>query len=209
MASGPGAASSAADPALGRSRIRARLRFESASGSQPRVNQRVPPRAGDRGTRRRSGIQSSRGHGQPGRSHRARHLRQGRRWTSQGAAHLEDPTGRSKVERPSPPEASRLDLSLLLWLGWLTSRSSLLITTGDLYRDYLHGIAETTMDEDIGPDQIVNWTRLGSPRDYVSGRNVRQPRISLTYRDVVKVSRLGQRLGQRLGAPHAGVSSLR
>lgn len=68
---------------------------------------------------------------------------------------------------------------------------SLLITTQSLYTDYLHGIAD--IDEDVGlsPESIVNWPLLNSPDTFADGINIRETRTSLTYRDVLKVSRLG------------------
>ena len=64
----------------------------------------------------------------------------------------------------------------------------------DLYVHFLHGIAETTRDEDLGPDRIANWALLGSPATYSSGTNERGTRISLTYRDVLRVVHLGNKL---------------
>lgn len=72
---------------------------------------------------------------------------------------------------------------------------SLLITTEDLYTDYLHGIADIDEDLDLSPDRIVNWSLLGNPEAFTSGRNERQTRTSLTYRDVLKVSKAGSKLG--------------
>ncbi|KAI9884610.1 MAG: hypothetical protein M1823_003597 [Watsoniomyces obsoletus] len=72
---------------------------------------------------------------------------------------------------------------------------SLLITTGSLYTDFLHGITETSVDEDLGPESIVNWNLLGAPQDYASGQSPRRTRTSLTYRDVLKVSHLSDKLG--------------
>ena len=72
---------------------------------------------------------------------------------------------------------------------------SLLITAADLYTDYLHGIADTEKDEDLSPDTIANWDLLRSKEDFESGSYQRQTRTSLTYRDVLKVSKLGSKLG--------------
>ncbi|KMQ48893.1 hypothetical protein A7C99_5852 [Trichophyton rubrum] len=76
----------------------------------------------------------------------------------------------------------------------LQERRSLLITTGTLYSDFLHGIAEKTSDEDLGPDTICNWGNLGDSQLFGTGKYERQTRISLTYRDVLKVSKLGNSL---------------
>ncbi|WEW55328.1 hypothetical protein PRK78_000757 [Emydomyces testavorans] len=68
---------------------------------------------------------------------------------------------------------------------------SLLITTRDLYTDYMHGIAERTSDDDLGPESICNWDQLGDKSPFEEGNYKRQIRISLTYRDVCRVSKLG------------------
>ncbi|RDL40406.1 Calpain [Venustampulla echinocandica] len=68
---------------------------------------------------------------------------------------------------------------------------SLLITTGELYTDYLHGIAEVHEDVNLGPDTVSNWDLLRSPELIVDGKLQRSTRTSLTYRDVKKVVKLG------------------
>lgn len=70
---------------------------------------------------------------------------------------------------------------------------SLLITTNDLYTKHLHGIAERETDEDLGPETISNWDLLGERDRYVQsgGRYARRTRISLTYRDVLQVAKVG------------------
>ncbi|KAH9222655.1 hypothetical protein DL95DRAFT_325599 [Leptodontidium sp. 2 PMI_412] len=72
---------------------------------------------------------------------------------------------------------------------------SLLITTGQLYTDFLHGIADVSQDVDLGPNTVSNWNLLRSPDDFINGNNERRIRVSLTYRDVLKVSKLGGQLG--------------
>ncbi|KAF4821592.1 Alpha-ketoglutarate-dependent dioxygenase alkB-like protein 6 [Colletotrichum siamense] len=72
---------------------------------------------------------------------------------------------------------------------------SLLITTDNLYTDYLHGIADTDEDVELSADSIVNWDLLRSKDHYATGRNVRATRTSLTYRDVMQVSKLGAKFG--------------
>jgi alkylated DNA repair protein alkB family protein 6 len=67
---------------------------------------------------------------------------------------------------------------------------SLLITTGEAYQDLMHGIASIVVDENLNVDTVANWSLLA---DYKSieengGRSARQTRVSLTYRDVLKVS---------------------
>lgn len=72
---------------------------------------------------------------------------------------------------------------------------SLLITTLDLYNDYLHGIADITEDTDLSEDTVTNWNHLRSSPQFLEGRNIRQTRTSLTYRDVMEVSKLGSKFG--------------
>lgn len=72
--------------------------------------------------------------------------------------------------------------------------TSLLVTTDDLYTQFLHGIAEKTIDEDLGPNRIANWEMLGDPDVFAPGHVERKARISLTYRDVIKVSRISHKL---------------
>lgn len=76
----------------------------------------------------------------------------------------------------------------------LQERRSLLITTGSLYSDYLHGIAETKRDDDLRQETVCNWGLLGDRQCYENGAYDRETRISLTYRDVLKVSKLGNSL---------------
>jgi alkylated DNA repair protein alkB homolog 6 len=65
---------------------------------------------------------------------------------------------------------------------------SLLVTKGDMYVNTLHGISEITTDEELGSGSIANWEALGDTSAYESGRAARQTRVSLTMRDVIKVS---------------------
>lgn len=73
----------------------------------------------------------------------------------------------------------------------LQERRSLLITRGSIYTDFLHGIAETTRDEDLGPHSICNWDLLREADSYRADWYQRETRISLTYRDVLKVAKMG------------------
>lgn len=68
---------------------------------------------------------------------------------------------------------------------------SLLITTKKMYTDYLHGIAEMERDEGLSANTICNWDLLGEKERYECGWYERETRISLTYRDVLKVAKLG------------------
>ncbi|KAJ4361842.1 hypothetical protein N0V83_010783 [Neocucurbitaria cava] len=67
---------------------------------------------------------------------------------------------------------------------------SLFITTGDAYRQLLHGIASIEVDDNLNAQTVANWSLLAEPRviEEAGGRNIRSTRISLTYRDVLKVS---------------------
>ncbi|MCJ1357277.1 MAG: hypothetical protein MMC33_007273 [Icmadophila ericetorum] len=82
----------------------------------------------------------------------------------------------------------------MLKLRILQEPRSLLITTGSLYKDYLHGITETDVDADLNSDDICNWDQLGSIESFESGTKKRESRVSLTIRDVIKVKSLGKGL---------------
>ena len=73
---------------------------------------------------------------------------------------------------------------------------SLLITTGSAYADTLHGIAEVREDTNLNEETVANWNLLENKQDLVAneGRNERTTRISLTYRDVLKVSNIGTKI---------------
>jgi alkylated DNA repair protein alkB family protein 6 len=73
----------------------------------------------------------------------------------------------------------------------LQERRSLLVTRGKMYTDFLHGIAETTRDENIGPESICNWELLREKKAYRKGWFERETRTSLTYRDVLHVAKIG------------------
>ncbi|PGH08811.1 hypothetical protein AJ80_07770 [Polytolypa hystricis UAMH7299] len=68
---------------------------------------------------------------------------------------------------------------------------SLLVTTEALYTDHLHGIADRVRDEDLSARTICNWDLLGDAKAFEVGGYDRETRVSLTYRDVLKVSKLG------------------
>jgi alkylated DNA repair protein alkB homolog 6 len=68
---------------------------------------------------------------------------------------------------------------------------SLLVTSGEMYSETLHGISEAVFDEDLSPETVANWDMLGDPAPFESGRAERSTRISLTYRDVLRVAKLG------------------
>lgn len=77
---------------------------------------------------------------------------------------------------------------------------SLLITTRSAYTTTLHGISPIEVDYNLGPETVANWSLLGDTQQYVNagGKNERGTRVSLTYRDVLKVSKAGG-LGKILG----------
>lgn len=67
-------------------------------------------------------------------------------------------------------------------------RRSLLITTGEMYNGWLHGITELEVDERL--EEVVNWELVDRKADFVEARSARSTRISLTFRDVLKVKTL-------------------
>ncbi|KAI9806362.1 MAG: hypothetical protein M1825_006477 [Sarcosagium campestre] len=71
---------------------------------------------------------------------------------------------------------------------------SLLVTGKDMYINSLHGISDVLIDEDLGPATITNWTMLGDTAQFLNGQNNRDLRISLTYRDVLKVADVDSKL---------------
>jgi len=78
---------------------------------------------------------------------------------------------------------------------------SLLITTQELYTDYLHGIDPVSVDSNLSEQTVANWNLLHTPSLFEDGQHERQTRISLTYRDVLKVSKLGSKLGPMFRRP--------
>jgi len=71
----------------------------------------------------------------------------------------------------------------------LQEPGSLLITTDYVYGDYLHGIEEVTIDKDLNENTIANWSLLANPERWL-GDVERETRTSLTFRDVLKVSKV-------------------
>ena len=73
---------------------------------------------------------------------------------------------------------------------------SLLVTCGSAYTDTLHGISEIEIDRDLSSETIANWNLLGDSSAFAKeeGMNLRETRISLTYRDVLKVSKAGLKI---------------
>lgn len=83
----------------------------------------------------------------------------------------------------------------------LQEPGSLLISTGEMYTGFLHGIAEVEVDEGLrdGEGGVVNWDLLGGEWrgrfEEAGGEWKRETRVSLTFRDVIKVKSLGKGLG--------------
>lgn len=73
---------------------------------------------------------------------------------------------------------------------------SLLVTTGSAYTDTLHGIASIAEDEDLSAQTVANWSLLSDAGkiEACGGRSERSKRISLTFRDVKRVSSLSSRM---------------
>ncbi|KAF3394549.1 Alpha-ketoglutarate-dependent dioxygenase [Penicillium rolfsii] len=76
----------------------------------------------------------------------------------------------------------------------LQERRSLLVTRGKMYTDFLHGIAERVVDGDLGAETVCNWELLGEKEGFLGGSYDRRTRTSLTYRDVLKVAKVGNTL---------------
>ena len=72
---------------------------------------------------------------------------------------------------------------------------SLLITAEGLYKDMLHGISETEIDRNLSQGTVCNWDMLGRKADFEEGAKRRETRVSLTFRDVIKVKNLGKGFG--------------
>lgn len=72
---------------------------------------------------------------------------------------------------------------------------SLLVTTGAAYTSLLHGISPVPYDVNLGPSNVANWDSLSEKtRDGITqhnGTHIRGVRTSLTYRDVLKVRKIG------------------
>ncbi|KAL8808602.1 MAG: hypothetical protein Q9200_004205 [Gallowayella weberi] len=83
----------------------------------------------------------------------------------------------------------------------LEEPGSLLISMGEMYTEHLHGIAEVEVDENLheGKGGVINWDMLGPEWkerfDKEGGKWKRETRVSLTFRDVLKVKNLGKGLG--------------
>ena len=80
---------------------------------------------------------------------------------------------------------------------------SLLVTTGAAYRELMHGIAPVDFGEELGAETVANWGLLGEESreriEVEGGRSKRETRVSLTYRDVLKVSAAASKVLGGLG----------
>lgn len=71
---------------------------------------------------------------------------------------------------------------------------SLLVTRGDAYKSFLHGIGDLHEDINLSKATITNWHLLGNAEEYSLDSKSRELRVSLTFRDVLKVSNVGSKL---------------
>lgn len=71
---------------------------------------------------------------------------------------------------------------------------SLLVTRGRMYTEFLHGIAERVVDGDLREETVCNWELLGEKEKFLRGSYERGTRTSLTFRDVLKVAKVGSTL---------------
>lgn len=93
------------------------------------------------------------------------------------------------LQREEPSGQVQDDTQYKLPTRILYEPRSLLITTGSAYSTLMHGISEIHADENLNADTVANWGLLGKKEkiEAKGGRMERQTRISLTYRDVLKV----------------------
>lgn len=107
----------------------------------------------------------------------------------------EDPTSSSATEEktPNPPPPRKTPWRIL------QEPRSLLLTTEPAYSTTLHGIPSVHADTELTSSTVANWDQLSSStREKIAAdgdRNERATtRISLTFRDVRKVSSLGMKM---------------
>lgn len=99
----------------------------------------------------------------------------------------------SMGEKEADPEP-RADYLRIPRFRVLQERRSLLVTRGKMYTEFLHGIAERVVDGDLGAETVCNWGLLGEKDGSLGGSYERMTRTSLTYRDVLKVAKVGNTL---------------
>ncbi|RMX86265.1 hypothetical protein D0868_15189 [Hortaea werneckii] len=107
----------------------------------------------------------------------------------------EDPTSSSPTgeKTPNPPPPRKTPWRIL------QEPRSLLLTTEPAYSTTLHGIPSVHADTELTSSTVANWDQLSSStREKIAAdgdRNERATtRISLTFRDVRKVSSLGMKV---------------
>ena len=103
------------------------------------------------------------------------------------------PSSTGNVPNANVPDVNPSDdskMKCLMPTRILQEPRSLLITTSNAYRDLMHGIASVEVDGDLNADTVANWSLLENKDkiEQAGGKNIRETRISLTYRDVLKVS---------------------
>ncbi|KAF2249141.1 hypothetical protein BU26DRAFT_426018 [Trematosphaeria pertusa] len=121
---------------------------------------------------------------------------------SRKPASREDENGATLQEpADTPPSLPLSTPSYNIPTRILQEPRSLLITTGSAYTELLHGIAPLEVDEDLGSATVANWDLLAEPYVFEESgrRNERDTRISLTYRDVLKVSSAASKVFGGLG----------
>jgi alkylated DNA repair protein alkB family protein 6 len=105
-----------------------------------------------------------------------------------------------EIEQSSPTrnEDNQQEKMLHLPTRIFQEPRSLLITTGRAYRELMHGISSIEVDEELSEGTVANWGLLSQEgKDAIArdgGRNLRGTRVSLTYRDVIKVSTAASRV---------------
>jgi alkylated DNA repair protein alkB family protein 6 len=102
-------------------------------------------------------------------------------------AHPTEHQHETTTEESTQPEKPRYSLPTRIF----QEPCSLLITTGSAYTDLMHGIAPVEVDENLNERTVANWSLLADPHiiEQAGGRSERGTRVSLTYRDVLKVSK--------------------
>jgi hypothetical protein len=104
------------------------------------------------------------------------------------------------MENHEANEDNADDNTLALPTRILYEPRSLLVTTGSAYKDLLHGISAIDVDQNLSKETVANWDLLGDRERYErEGKSERGTRVSLTYRDVLKVSSAAAKVFGGLG----------
>ena len=72
----------------------------------------------------------------------------------------------------------------------LQERRSLLVTMEEVYEQCMHGIEGLQMDKELS--EVCNWDLLGDKEQFEGGESKRETRVSLTFRDVIRMKKLGK-----------------